>query len=419
MKNLRKASGITLIALVITIVVLIILATVSINMVLDKENGILRAADRASKEYQEGEKKEQGALTKLEEEINKHIEQGKTENVTMVKSEDNQEVPVPRGYVASTIEGEKSVSTGFVIKKGDNGAATEGVNEFVWVPVSEESFNEMFATESCKLSGKTGVKTEYYSKLRIINGFNAVNYTATKPGDASGTREPDLATTHDDDSTATLAGYANLAAMAQGFVDDYKNMRESIKKYGGFYIGRYELSGTVDNPTVQSGEVLTALSSQAGNWYGLYKASKNVAKEGEKVTSTMIWGCQWDETMDWIKNTKFKGNSSAIDLDSSSWGNYSSSSGDAALTKEDGTNAYGSPQKSGYSKEYWSANNICDLAGNCFEFTQEAHSSMSRVLRGGSMRSMDTGYPATGRNNTDPKQVNGFYSTRVTLYINP
>ena len=339
--------------------------------------------------------------------------------VDAVKSEDNQYVPVPNGYVASTIAGEKSVSTGFVIKKGDNGAATSGVNEFVWVPVSDESFNEMFETSTTGpiylsgQSGDTGVKTEYYSKLR--------GTTFSKPGISKGYREPDLVVDCDIDYYAVQAGYTNLATMAQGFVDDYKNMRESIQKYNGFYIGRYELTGSADNPTVQSGPVLTAES--AGKWYGLYKACRKVAKQGETVTSTMIWGCQWDETMNWLKNTKFKNNTAAVDSNSSSWGNYSNSSDNAALKDANGKNAYGSPQITGYSKEYWSANNVCDLAGNYYDWTQEAWYDKTRIVRGGDYDNAGSSSPASERWNIYDSACyyydSSHLSTRTTLYVNP
>ena len=46
MKNFRKNQGITLIALVITIIVLIILAGVTINIVLD-QNGIIEKTQEA------------------------------------------------------------------------------------------------------------------------------------------------------------------------------------------------------------------------------------------------------------------------------------------------------------------------------------------------------------------------------------
>ena len=55
--------------------------------------------------------------------------------VRKVTSEDGIVVPVPNGFTPSTVDGEKSVNTGFVIKQGNNGEITEGINEFVWVPV--------------------------------------------------------------------------------------------------------------------------------------------------------------------------------------------------------------------------------------------------------------------------------------------
>ena len=88
----------------------------------------------------------------------------------------------------------------------------------------------------------------------------------------------------------------------------------------------------------------------------------------KNVKSTMIYGIQWDAVCSWLEQSGFDIN------DSSSWGNYEDSSGNADI---DGA---GSKQDTGFS-EYWKANNIYDLAGNCWEWTQEASSTSSRVLR--------------------------------------
>ncbi len=66
MKNIvnRRNSGITLIALVVTIVVLIILATVSINTVLG-DNGIIKKAQEAKEAYSKSVKAEDTAMQKL------------------------------------------------------------------------------------------------------------------------------------------------------------------------------------------------------------------------------------------------------------------------------------------------------------------------------------------------------------------
>ena len=94
----------------------------------------------------------------------------------------------------------------------------------------------------------------------------------------------------------------------------------------------------------------------------------NIIKGKANTKSTMIYGVEWDETMNWLKNTKFKGQEDKVDRDSSSWGNYS------------GTGT-GNVEATG-SQEKWSANHIYDLAGNCYEWTQEANGTGIRVSRG-------------------------------------
>ena len=54
----RKQKGITLVALVVTIIVLIILAGVTLNIVLDND-GIINKAKQAAEEYENAQKAEQ------------------------------------------------------------------------------------------------------------------------------------------------------------------------------------------------------------------------------------------------------------------------------------------------------------------------------------------------------------------------
>jgi len=62
------------------------------------------------------------------------------------------------------------------------------------------------------------------------------------------------------------------------------------------------------------------------------------------------------------------------------------------------TKKYGSKQVTGFS-EYWKANNIYDLAGNCYEWTREAYSTSSRAYRGGFYGNDGSSFPASGRYN--------------------
>ena len=64
-KQKNKESGITLVALVVTIIVLIILAGVSIAMLVG-ENGIITQAQRAKQETEQAQRDEEAGLSSLE-----------------------------------------------------------------------------------------------------------------------------------------------------------------------------------------------------------------------------------------------------------------------------------------------------------------------------------------------------------------
>ena len=115
------------------------------------------------------------------------------------------------------------------------------------------------------------------------------------------------------------------------------------------------------------------------NWYNLKKACTNIVSTSYAQT-TMIYGNQWDEVMSWLKETQFASAPSKVDKDSRSWGNYSNSTGAAA------TNS-GEKRASGYN-EVWQANNIYDLAGNYWEYTQETCATEDRIVRGRLLQSI-------------------------------
>ena len=141
----KEKRGITLIALVVTIVILLILSGVTINMLLG-EDGIIRTAQEAKNTWEGAVANEQESIQNLANELNSIMNGGgddkpivppewNTEKVTPVESKDGIMVPVPKGFTPSTVDGEKTVEGGFVIKQGDDGSLTTGVNEFVWIPV--------------------------------------------------------------------------------------------------------------------------------------------------------------------------------------------------------------------------------------------------------------------------------------------
>ena len=72
MKEKMRQKGVTLIALVVTIIVLIILAGVAINTLVG-ENGIITQAQKAKNDTEQGKKDEASDLASLEEQINQAL----------------------------------------------------------------------------------------------------------------------------------------------------------------------------------------------------------------------------------------------------------------------------------------------------------------------------------------------------------
>ena len=214
-------------------------------------------------------------------------------NISQVlKAEDETiEVPVPTGFTYLEGTGED----GLVVKDASG-------NEFVWIPVPDASVMYEEATteaDAKTLCGDTGVTTMRWGKGSSI--------TST-PGSTSGYREPDLVTSFDKDSNTeymTLAGVSNVTALATEMVTEFNNMIDSVIKYKGFYVGRYELGydgGVVvrkDVPEITASGDNTADASNPYyggtpmyRWYGLYEACQSF--DTSSVKSGMIWGSQWD-----------------------------------------------------------------------------------------------------------------------------
>ena len=250
-----------------------------------------------------------------------------------------------------------------------------------------------------------------------IIGTELDNYSIVSPGINTGIREPDIVTGHDSRNYSILAN--SLQEMAQNMVDEYTMIYESIKQYDGFYIGRYELTGTVENPTLQKGQkVLTA--DIAGNWYQLKKACTNLIQTGQNISaqSTMIYGNQWDEVLDWLEETGSK-TFEQINEDSSRWGNYNDYNTANNYTEDDPEYVAeaGTMVLPAGSSEYWKANNIYDLAGNARDWTQEANTTLDRVRRGGSYSGSGSGGPVADRGNNNSSDSLNLISARPVLYI--
>ena len=404
-KNKKYDGGITLVALVVTIVILLILAGVSLNLVIGNE-GILKRSKEAADKYGKQAENEQQVLNNVENWMDEQfggmqkvaVNTKATKNGTINGEESNTNNPIiPKGYTpinagsatwgdGSSAPTQNSVDHGLIIRD-------DAGNEWVWIPVEASTLSSIYATsnDGIAISGDVGVATNLYTKTTTIGRTGDTTTISRSTPNTTDYREPDLVV--ESDSTSydknesyykTILGFDTPKAMAEAFTADYANMIASIQKYGGFYIGRYELS----NEGVQKGKATLTNT----NWYNLYKKCTTL-NASDKVESKMIWGIQWDLACDFISK---KGEQKSI-INSTTWGNHSNSTGNAAVM--DGTTKkYGSKQVTGYS-EYWKANNIYDLAGNCYEWTREAYSTSSRAYRGGFYGNDGSSFPASGRYN--------------------
>ncbi len=329
-------------------------------------------------------------------------------DLTKVKIETDSEgvkVPVPIGYVASKATNENTVKTGFVIYEGEDEVTDENSwdesierNQWVWVPVSNPE--RIYETDS---SGRKKAKLYTYSN-ESRSPYTNSNY------------EPAVVSYYDKESSFAMYNLTGMTRdrLYQELQSEFDSTIESIKKYGGFYIGRYETGNLSSIPVVQ--RMKTNLTKQ--NWYTWYSKMKYLGAN-DNVKANMIWGCLWDETLQWLVDSENKSYSDISTHDGSkAWGNYKDST--FTYKNTSGSETTKSSNSSiiipAGSAEYTKANNIYDLAGNVYEWTLEAHGDSGRRCRGG-FYNYDTTY-ASDHYDTDPNNTyNVFLGARAYFYI--
>lgn len=372
------------------------------------------------------------------------------------------QVPVPKGYSASKIEGETTASKGFVIYEGDvdwstilvdsestqsnaaidepafdddlvvineNMAESDTVqdtnddentsddattnddtttdtttptqeeinifnlqktrNQYVWVPVDDPT--RIYGVDS---KGKIWGKLYSFSST----GRTALNWTETNGimniTNKIGYREPDVfkGTTDWYFSRYNLGVVETKYEMlTKELEQNYYKMIESIKKYGGFYIGRYETGGLNGTAVVRKMDI----DISRNDWNENYKKCLTLRGKNTYVKTLMIFGNLWDETLEWlvksgatisdgtvltyqlIKNTEAFGNYCYTTF------KYIAGNANVPVLTEVKEPKVTTMIPTG-SAEYSKINNIYDLAGNVWDVTIEAHSTGSRVFRGGS-----------------------------------
>ena len=239
----------------------------------------------------------------------------------------------------------------------------------------------------------------------------------------------------DTDVTTTNTGEADSTGVNQYLADNSMQetdttkqesiaMYESVKTYGGFYIGRFEAGQEDGNLVVKKGKAVynnvpwsangSNMQETTGTTGGAVELSRNFDSryENQSVTSTLCYGVQWDATMNFIDPNYIT--NATIGTPACSEDSYvRDSTGQGNYLDDDSTNNLGNTG----AKEEYKIKNIYDLAGNVFEWTMESYDTGYRVSRGGNYSNYGSEVPSSGRNNDSPDNTGPSIGLRVTLYL--
>ena len=431
---MKKNKGITLVALVVTIVVLLILAGVSINLVLGNNGIIAKAKDAETKsaEARENDLKGMNSLIEqMESTLNGSGNGGKTEPETVpyLPSDDFH-------YDTST-----SIDTGLVIKDANG-------NEYVWVVVPRT-----IAVYKTTGLGKTTFTDADYTSIEN----DLKEYTKTYRG----------STSYSDTYTAddkNVGWFADATAY-----NNLKNsMLKSVYENGGFYVGRYEAgidtttgtnrtSNTDKNSDGKYTMPSTVPVTKADAYpytYVTRTQAQNLASKVNAGTKTisLMFGVQWDLVLAFMSKDTTKVNQENLKeliSDSTTIGNYYNSTfqlsqtGQYAVYSNYSLSSTWNPSTksttnfvdSSRNKIAQSSNrngilvttgtsetnkvmNIYDIAGNVDEWTLESPSSDINqcASRGGSYFDTGSNNPATLRVGSDSVLSINRIGFRVSLF---
>ena len=400
--GLKNARGITLIALVITIVVLLILAGVTIAT-LTGDNGIITRANDAKAETEQAEEDELRKLTQVE--AATYLKEHEYTDVS------GEKVTIPAQCAVSQVEGENTLEDGLVIidKNG---------NEWVWIEVPKSIYeNEEYYT-----NGATNpTSSEDYTNIEKIMQNYATKYRGSY--------------------TDEWYSEAQHGFVSPEEYNSHKNaMLKSVYENGGFYIGKYEVGIKEDinrnfgedyetehlineTPVIQQDKYVY-------NWVRCSQAqelSESLAVGGK--TSSLMFGIQWDLVLAYLEANEVSEND--LKVNSGSWGNYSNEAFDitrgkystdygANYTTVNGT--YPKPASSVLlttgATERNSKMNIYDLAGNVWEWTLEKSTDTNYPCapRGGDYIGNGSYSPASNRNHISTSSNYSGLGFRPALY---
>ena len=369
-RNYSNQTGITLIALVVTIVVLLILAGVSLNAIFS-ENGIIKRAQDAQNKMNNAQESDLNALNDLDKWINNQVNGTTGGNTTggndnpsttpkistlvgkvvdkNTKAEDayGNKITIPKGFKVvahGTVAGSATytysgdnipaVQDGIVIENGTDG------NQFVWVPVG---------TIKNKNNTTNTITLGRYSSFTATNGV----YTPAQVASVENCTQEVTINTNYKELSVFRAGNSATDSTAQNATA--RNLEEFISTTlanGGYYIARFEASGTASKITSKYNQTVLGNITQpnaakvAREMYGEVKENNELVYASDLVNSYA-----WDTAIVFIQT-------------------YSVKTDYASHNESKTTKAFTATGKN--NDKYC---NIWDMSGNAYEWTTEYSTS--------------------------------------------
>ena len=406
LKGLKKnVKGITLIALVVTVIVLLILAGVAINLTVG-DNGLFRRAQNAADTWQMAEQNEQSEMEQAgnflddyTSEYNKAttVSYAKQlnkpfENDTTITDDLDNEVRIPAGFKIAT-DSATLVEDGIVIEDSSG-------NQFVWIPARTEDKGgatiKLSSGETTTIVYKRTVYSTNISSGEIDEETNSEKIIQSN----------------------TINNYYTEAMQT--------DEEESINKNGGYYIGRYEAGDkeSTEAKTMRRGSItnqentITIKKDQTPYDRITYANAKTKAEEMDKVQGYTTAMTKLTSSYAWDTAISF------IQISNSDYGN-NSPEGNYLNTTFDYIDITGVEQTKNSGEgtlvptgQTTAVSNIYDMGGNAWEFTTENYSNvdMTCSARGSDWTNNYDSHSAGHRGSANGLSYNngGF---RVTLYL--
>ena len=379
-QNQKFNQGITLVALVVTIVVLLILSSVSLNLVLG-DNGIIVKAKEAAETTAAAQEKEAMERNLLEKELENSL------STPAVEPTDGVKIPTGFYYVGGT------KASGIVISDNKNdknkyrnqkvvGTDLLG-NQYVWIPCTTDSSS----------SDLQYARTEWGVEVDGDDNSRAIKDELTLT---------DASVTYSDADTANGIN----ADVSKEIVAQIKAEKASVAQYGGYYIGRYEVGRNSDTAVVKYNQTPYASIT----WSTAYGLAKKIITNSE-VNSYLCSSYAWDTAVNFIQNNSTAKNyATSIEGFNGNWNPQAVKDPSGNVIKPAGTSQQ---LNTGLTTQFC---NIFDMGGNEAEFTTELNPGTSEtvVVRGGGY---DLNYPAGYRWDSHSGHANVHYGFRATLFL--